>query len=85
MNLGNKEKNSLELNNVAVILREQECYCYRIAHFLLRKEEAALFATEQALLELARSRCFLAESTGQRRERAKKVIIKHSLKASLRQ
>jgi hypothetical protein len=83
--LGNKEKISVELNNLVVILKEQECYCYRIAHFLLGKEEAAEMATEQALLELARNRCFFAESAEQRRESAKKVIIKHSLKASLNQ
>lgn len=69
----------MELNRIADILKEHESYCYQIAYYLLEKEDSAVLAAKQALLELGRDRSFISESAEARRCRAKKVTMKHSL------
>lgn len=73
----------MELSQIARILKEHEGYCYQVAYFLLQQEDVAVLATERALLELGRSRCFLSESAEERRHRAKRVAAKHSLRIRL--
>jgi hypothetical protein len=69
----------MELNRIASVLKEYECYCYQIAYYLLEHEEGARQAASQALLELGRTRSFRSESAEARRCRAKKVTMKIAL------
>lgn len=70
----------VELEKIATVLKEYELYCYRIAFYLLEKEEFAITATKQTLLELGRNQRFLSDTAEKRRAWAKRTAIKSSLK-----
>jgi hypothetical protein len=69
----------VELIFIAEVLKEYELYCYRIAFYLLEREEPAVLATKQALIELAQNECFFIENNVERWKMAKKATVKHSL------
>jgi hypothetical protein len=69
----------VELIYIAEVLKEYELYCYRIAFYLLEREELAVLATKQALIELAHNECFFIGNNVERWKMAKKTTVKHSL------
>lgn len=64
---------------VAGLLREYECYCYQVAYYLLHDEKAAMEASSRALLDLAEDTVFARLNCPDRRERAKRTTVSHSL------
>lgn len=60
-------------------LKEAEAYCYRIAFFLLEREEEAVCAVRDTLLELCEEGSFFHEPKETRMRRAKTVVAAKAL------
>lgn len=60
-------------------LKEVETYCYRIAFFLLEREDEAVCAVREAIMELCEEEDFFREPEEARLRRAKAVVTVKSL------
>jgi hypothetical protein len=69
-----------DIQRTVAILKQYEIYCYQIAYFLLSSECAAVRAVSNALLELGSDSELYHLPDSERREKAKRITVKHSLK-----
>ncbi|QHW30387.1 hypothetical protein GZH47_05700 [Paenibacillus rhizovicinus] len=63
------------LHDRFTLLRNEEQYCYQVAHYVLGNDSDAAAASEQALLALARDPQFMTAAAEERRSMAKKASI----------
>ncbi|WP_409344453.1 hypothetical protein [Paenibacillus sp. MBLB4367] len=61
------------------VLKDYECFCYRVAFYLLMEEAEAIVASRKALAELLRDDTFFEETEAVRRHKVKRAATIHAL------
>lgn len=69
----------MDLQEKKRVLGAYETFCYRIAYYLLEREDEALHAAEHALLELARGDGFFDEPVAEQTARAQSAATRAAL------
>lgn len=69
----------MDIQERVKILKEHESYCYQVSFYLVQDEQLSIEATTTALLELAGDPDFFKGSPEEKKEIAKRVVIRSSL------
>ncbi|WJH34859.1 hypothetical protein MJA45_21050 [Paenibacillus aurantius] len=72
---------SPRLQNKAAVLRKFEGYCYQIAYYVLEKEQEAVQAARETLLELGTDDSFFEQEEPEQQRRVRVLTMKQSLAA----
>lgn len=69
----------MELQLKIKVLRKYEFFCYQVAYYLLEKEEDAIQATVNSLLQLSQDNDFFVSPENSQRMKAKIISMKAAL------